>query len=120
MQLANWFIPHKDTHKKALLLSWDGLLIYVLIFILLQVSFSIIGYTKPGVLGISANINKTIVLLGGAIPANKEGSDALFNLGAAFTASQLLPQGVYVVMNGKIFNWENVIKDFSTGYFEEE
>lgn len=58
MTLRNWFIPHKDTHKKAHLISWHALVIYVLLFILLQVSFSIIGYTKPGILGISSNIDQ--------------------------------------------------------------
>lgn len=67
-----------------------------------------------------ANLGKTIVLFGAAIPANKEKSDALFNLGGAFLAVQTLSSGVYVVMNGKIFNWDNVRKNLSTGYFEEE
>lgn len=58
MALWNWFLPHKDTHKKAHLISWEGLVIYVLLFILLQVSFSIISYTKPGILGITANIDQ--------------------------------------------------------------
>jgi L-asparaginase len=30
-----------------------------------------------------------------------------------------LPAGVYVAMNGKYFNWDNVIKNTKTGYFEE-
>lgn len=67
-----------------------------------------------------ANLNKTMVLFGAAIPANKDKSDALFNLGTAFIANQLLPPGVYVVMNGKIFTWDNVKKDFSTGNFQQE
>lgn len=58
MAWHNWFLPHKDTHKKAHLISWEGLVIYVLIFILLQVGFSIISYSKPGVLGISGNIEQ--------------------------------------------------------------
>ena len=62
MALSNWFLPHKDTHKKAHLLSWEGLLIYVLLFILLQVSFSIVGYSKPGVLGISSSIDQKSVI----------------------------------------------------------
>lgn len=57
MAWKDWFLPHKDTHKKAHLISWEALLIYILLFILLQVSFSIIAYTKPGVLGISADID---------------------------------------------------------------
>lgn len=63
-------------------------------------------------------IQKTIVLLGSAIPANKEKSDALFNLGYAFAAAQHLPHGVYVAMNGQIFNWDNVKKE--KGYFSQE
>lgn len=58
MALHNWFIPHKDTHKKAHLISWEGLIIYILIFIFLQVGFSAVGYSKPGILGISANIDQ--------------------------------------------------------------
>lgn len=67
-----------------------------------------------------ANLDKTIVLFGAAIPANKDKSDSLFNLGTAFIACQLLPNGVYISMNGKIFNWDNVRKDFPTGTFQEE
>ncbi len=66
------------------------------------------------------NIPKTIILLGAAIPFNKEKSDALFNVGAAFSAVQLLPHGVYLTMNGKIFSWENVKKNFDKGVFELE
>lgn len=63
-KIHNWFIPHKDTHKKAHLISWEGLLIYILLFIFLQVGFSAVGYSKPGVLGISANIDqKTLIEL---------------------------------------------------------
>ena len=56
MALHNWFIPHQDTHKKAHLISWEALIFYILIFILLQVSFSIVGFIKPGILGISSNV----------------------------------------------------------------
>lgn len=66
------------------------------------------------------NLKKTIILVGAAIPGNKEKSDALFNIGAAFSAVQLLPNGVYITMNGKIFSWENVKKNLDTGFFEEE
>ncbi|MBI2576253.1 asparaginase [Candidatus Woesearchaeota archaeon] len=63
---------------------------------------------------------KTIVLAGSAIPGNKPNSDALFNLGFAFGAVQVLPPGVYVAMNGKIFLWNNVKKNLDTGFFEAE
>lgn len=57
MSLYNWFLPHKGTHKKAHLISVNAILIYILIFILLQVSFSLISYSKPGLLGISSDID---------------------------------------------------------------
>src|SRR3989338_5709317 len=66
------------------------------------------------------NIPKTIVLLGAAIPSKKPNYDALFNMGFAFSAVQLLQKGVYVAMNGKIFSWQNVKKNLDTGFFEEE
>src|SRR3989304_2913294 len=58
MAWQNWFLPHKNTHQKANLISWHGLFIYILIFILLQVGFSIVSYSNPGVLGIDSNIDK--------------------------------------------------------------
>lgn len=66
-----------------------------------------------------ADLKKTIVLFGAAIPANKARSDALFNLGTAISAVQLLPAGIYITMNGKIFPADNVKKNLATGYFEE-
>jgi L-asparaginase len=66
-----------------------------------------------------ANLDKTIVLFGAMIPANKENSDALNNLGQAIEAVKKLDYGVFIVMNGKIFNWDNVRKNLSTGMFEE-
>ncbi len=65
-------------------------------------------------------LDKTVVLVGAAIPANKEKTDAMFNLGAALTAVQTLPKGVYITMNGKIFSWDNVKKNKDTGFFETE
>lgn len=65
-------------------------------------------------------LSKTIVFLGSAIPGNRENSDALFNIGLAFASVQLLPPGVYVTMNDKIFSWNNVKKNLGTGYFQTE
>ena len=65
-------------------------------------------------------LNKTIILVGSAIPANNPNSDAIFNLGFAFAAVQLLQKGVYISMNGKIFSWNNVRKNLKTGFFEKE
>jgi len=52
--------------------------------------------------------DKIIVLTGALKPFNEKDSDALFNLGGAVIAVQTLPKGVYVVMNGKIFSWNDV------------
>ena len=70
-----------------------------------------------GVLGNESN-DKTIVLLGAMIPYSVDNSDALFNLGFAVAAVQTLPSGVYITMNGKIFTWDNVMKNKAAGVFE--
>ncbi len=62
--------------------------------------------------------NKTIVLVGAMTPFIFKNSDALFNLGGAIVVVQILPRGVYVVMNGKIFTWDNVRKNRKLGEFE--
>jgi L-asparaginase len=62
--------------------------------------------------------DKTVVLVGSMIPFVFMGSDALFNLGTAVTAVQLLNNGVYITMNGKVFNWDNVQKNFDIGEFQ--
>ena len=61
---------------------------------------------------------KTIVLTGAMIPIAFGSSDGLFNLGGALTAVQALPEGVYVTMNGRIFDWNDVRKNRDTGVFE--
>lgn len=63
--------------------------------------------------------NKTIVLTGAMIPIKFGSSDGLFNLGSALAFVQTLPPGVYVAMNGRYFNWDNVRKNRQTGVFEE-
>jgi L-asparaginase len=63
--------------------------------------------------------NKTIVLTGAMIPIKFGSSDGLFNLGGALAFVQTLPDGVYVAMNGRYFNWDNVRKNKMTGRFEE-
>ncbi|MGB1839585.1 MAG: asparaginase domain-containing protein [Longimicrobiales bacterium] len=61
---------------------------------------------------------KTIVLTGAMIPITFGSSDGLFNLGGALTAVQVLRSGVYVIMNGRVFPWDNVRKNRQTGVFE--
>lgn len=63
--------------------------------------------------------DKTIVLTGAMVPYTFGSSDGLFNLGTAIAFVQTLPAGVYIAMNGKYFNWDNVRKNKEIGEFEE-
>lgn len=67
-----------------------------------------------------AEIPKTIVLTGAMIPHNFGASDALFNLGSALAFAQSLPTGVYIVMNGQYFQYNEVQKNRKTGIFERK
>ena len=72
-----------------------------------------------GVLG-EAGLGKTIVLTGAMVPYIFNNSDAVFNLGCAGTAVQVLPHGVYIAMNGRVFGWNRVRKNRELGVFEEK
>jgi L-asparaginase len=67
-----------------------------------------------------AGLAKTIVLTGAMIPYIFNNSDAVFNLGCAVTSVQLLPHGVYIAMNGRVFGWDKVRKNKELGVFEEK
>ena len=64
--------------------------------------------------------DKTIVLFGAMQPARMRYSDAMYNLGVASTAVQLLPAGVHLAMNGQIFDPRNVIKNRAQNRFEAD
>lgn len=61
---------------------------------------------------------KTIVLTGALNPARFRDSDAIFNIGCAVGAVQCLPPGVYIVMNGRVWNPEHVRKNLQENRFE--
>jgi L-asparaginase len=63
-------------------------------------------------------LDKTIVLVGAMVPFVFKHSDAAFNMGFALGALQTLPAGVYVTMNGKVFDWDKVVKNLGLGIFE--
>jgi L-asparaginase len=63
--------------------------------------------------------NKTVILTGAMIPIKFGSSDGLFNLGSALAFAQTLPTGIYIAMNGRYFNGDNVRKNKETGVFEE-
>ena len=62
---------------------------------------------------------KVIVLTGAMQPALFRGTDAIFNIGAAVTAVQILPEGVHIVMNGRVFPPDSVRKNREANIFEE-
>jgi len=62
--------------------------------------------------------DKTIVLTGALNPARFRDSDAIFNIGCAVGAVQSLPPGVYIAMNGKIWDPAQVRKNRSENRFE--
>ena len=61
---------------------------------------------------------KTIVLTGALNPARFRDSDAIFNIGCAVGAVQSLPPGVYIAMNGKVWDPGQVHKNRRENRFE--
>ena len=62
---------------------------------------------------------KVIVLTGAMQPAAFKHSDAAFNLGFALAALQTLTEGVYIAMNGRVFDPIRVRKNLQLDRFEE-
>jgi len=62
--------------------------------------------------------DKTIVLTGALSPARFRGSDAEFNIGCAVGAVQSRPPGVYIAMNGRIWDPARVRKNVEANRFE--
>jgi L-asparaginase/archaeal Glu-tRNAGln amidotransferase subunit D len=58
------------------------------------------------------------VFTGAMIPYSLENSDAIFNLGCAITAAQLLEEGVHIAMGGCIYAAGSVRKNKEKGIFE--
>ena len=61
---------------------------------------------------------KRIVLTGALQPAAFYQSDAIFNVGCAIGAAQSKPPGVYIAMNGQVFDADRVIKNTTANRFE--
>ena len=62
--------------------------------------------------------DKTIVLTGSMYPAQYRDSDAVFNVGCALVAAQILESGVYIAMNGRIFDPLALVKNVALNRFE--
>ncbi|TXK65134.1 asparaginase domain-containing protein [Alkalisalibacterium limincola] len=62
--------------------------------------------------------DRTIVLTGALNPARFRGSDAEFNIGTAVGAVQSMPPGVFIAMNGRIWDPARVRKNVAANRFE--
>jgi len=62
---------------------------------------------------------KVIVLTGAIEPARSKLSDAPFNIGSAVAAVQVLPAGVYIAFNGRIYDPSKIRKNIELNRFEE-
>lgn len=60
---------------------------------------------------------RTIVLTGSLAPARFAMTDAMFNIGMAMATVQSKPPGVYIVMNGSVFDADQVHKDSDKNAF---
>jgi len=62
---------------------------------------------------------KCIILTGAMEPARFKSSDAVFNVGVALGGLSSLPDGVYIAMNGRIFDPQKCRKNRAKHLFEE-
>ena len=62
---------------------------------------------------------KTVVFTGSLAPAMFKASDAVFNIGFALACTQTLPAGVYLAMNGRVFDPRTTRKNRAANVFEE-
>jgi L-asparaginase len=62
---------------------------------------------------------KTIALTGSMQPARFRNTDAVFNVGFALGVVQILPPGVYLAINGRVFDAAHVRKNREQQRFEE-
>jgi len=62
---------------------------------------------------------KVIILVGAAKPEKFHDSDAAFNIGTSVGAINILDNGIYITMNGRIYPWDQVKKNKDTGQFQD-
>lgn len=73
------------------------------------------SYTAEALAGVTG---KVIVLTGALSPARFRATDAVFNVGLAVGALQAASAGVYLAMNGMLFEAGHVVKNQATKRFE--
>lgn len=102
--------------------SEDGTIIYALVSAA-ESSHVLITHGTDGMADTAAKLatipDKTIVLTGSLQPAAFANNKAVFNIRRASGAVQSPPAGVYVVMSGRIFAGNNMVKNRVQNRFEE-
>ncbi len=75
--------------------------------------------TARHIIASQAARGKTVVLTGALLPALFIASDAIFNIGCALGTVQSAKEGVYIVMNGRVFQGDRVRKNRAAERFEQ-
>lgn len=63
--------------------------------------------------------DKAIILVGAMKPEKFTDSDAPFNIGTAIGAVNLLNRGVYIVMNGRVYEWNKCRENKTVQFIEK-
>lgn len=63
--------------------------------------------------------DKVIVLTGASQPYRFRESDAEFNIGVAFGALNVLSDGVFIAMNGRVYEWDKCQKNADGRFLEK-
>lgn len=100
MKLAHFFLPHPETHKKAHLLSFKALFIYIAFFLILSLSFRTVNVVRPGVLGVSSSITVEEVIKLTNVERQKEGlppvsEDSRLNAAAQAKAQNMFEENYW-------------------------
>lgn len=90
-----YFLPHPKTHAKTPLLSWHFLVIYILLFAILRVSFDLVSLFKPGILGVSSNITVQRIIEETNQERQKAGLSVLIENAALNQAATLKAQNMF-------------------------
>lgn len=73
MRISHFFLPHPETHKKAHLLSFKALFVYIAFFLILSLTFRGLNTYQPGVLGVSSTITVEEVIRLTNVEREKQG-----------------------------------------------
>lgn len=95
MRLRHFFLPHPETHKKAHLLSFKALIIYILFFLLLQFGLGTLSRVRPDILGISSALNQQDLIRLTNEERAKSGLPALLEDGRLSAAAAAKAQNMF-------------------------